>query len=189
MATPLGGQFNDRYHGKSQSYTCCIIVAVCCRHQLTSNFNRASLSTTSTVWTQWRSASISTSCGPIHCIWVPGEITCSPVLGSINFCWYFCTTIHSCCVYTCSHILHILWGSRVVASFKPLRDSGYTSWVPSYIMPKEEPTRSNMAPRSMERPKAAIVCHIFKKWIQSCEQEIQFYSIAMRDLILVCFYY
>ncbi len=134
--------------GKSQSYTCCIVVAVCHRHQLTSNFNRASLPTTSTVWTQWRSASISTSCGPIHCIWVPGEITCSPVLGSINFCWYFCTTIHSCCSYTCSHILHILWGFRVVASLKPLTDSGYTSWVPFYIMPKE-PTRSNMAPRSL----------------------------------------
>jgi len=41
----------------------------------------------------------------------------------------------------------------------------------------------------MERPKAGIVHHIFKKWIQSCEQEIQCYSIAIRDSILVCFYY
>ena len=41
----------------------------------------------------------------------------------------------------------------------------------------------------MERPKADIVQHIFKKWSQSWEQEIQFYSIAIRDSILVCFYY
>jgi hypothetical protein len=42
----------------------------------------------------------------------------------------------------------------------------------------------------MERPKAdMIVHHIFKKWTKSWEQEIQFYSIAIRDLILVCFYY
>ena len=46
------------------------------------------------------------------------------------------------------HILHILWGLRVVALLKPSRDSGTYVESPNILMPKE-PTRSNMAPRSL----------------------------------------
>ena len=46
------------------------------------------------------------------------------------------------------HILHILWGLRVVALLKPSRDSGAQVASPLILMPKE-PTRSNMAPRSL----------------------------------------
>ena len=56
---------SNMYGGGNQSYTR-IIVAACHRHQLTSNFNRASLTTTSTVQTSWRSAFVLTACGPIH---------------------------------------------------------------------------------------------------------------------------
>jgi len=45
-------------------------------------------------------------------------------------------------------LLHIMWGVQVVALLKPSRDSGMQVGSPLILMPKE-PTRSNMAPRSL----------------------------------------
>ncbi len=61
-SSSLGGWYNNLIWG-CQLKTYIIIDAV---PSYSSNFNRAGLTRTSTVWTWWKSASISTTCGPIH---------------------------------------------------------------------------------------------------------------------------
>ena len=73
------------------------------------------------------------------------------------------------------HILHILWGVWVVALLKPSRDSGMQVGSHLILMPKE-PTRLNMAPRSLfgmrvfvQRSKIQLVSQTEPKFL--CERK------------------
>ena len=99
MATPLGGQFDDWYGGKdSHTHT---IVAVCHGHQMTSNFNRASLPMTSNcldlmeerlhfnhMWTDSFTKSSVKSYAPLFL---------TPANSANSFA---CMTVHRHCIYT-----------------------------------------------------------------------------------------
>ena len=103
-----------------------------------------------------------------------GENTCSPVSDSSRFCRFHCIPYTGIAFTHVIHILHILWGMRIVASLKPLRDSGTQVGSPLIWMPKE-PTRSNMAPRSLfgirvfvQRSKIQLVSQTEPKFL--CER-------------------
>ena len=133
-----GGWFDDRYGGKvSHTHT---IVTVCHRHQLTSNFNRANLPTTSNCLDLIviGSASILTTCGPIHL---------QRALGNHMLPWFWLQRILPILFHDHTQALHLHMSFTIYCIFYS-RDSGSQVGSPLILMPKE-PTRSNMAPRSL----------------------------------------
>ena len=150
-----GDQFDYLIWGR-QSYTCLLVDVV---SWLTSFFNRAGLHQSQLLGFDGGAP----PCQPINSRWTLGKITCSHISNSIKFCQFFCTSILSQCTYTChSHTACMIWGLWVVALLEPSRDSGIQDGSPLILilMPKE-PTRSNMAPRTLFGFK------VFFNWVKS----------------------
>ncbi len=111
-------------------------------------FQQSWSTTTPTAWIWWRNASISTTYGLIHSGRALGKshapLCWTPMNSASSFAWPCIGTAFTHVI----HILHVLWGLRVVALLKPSRDSGTLAGSPPILLPKEL-TRSNIAPRTL----------------------------------------